>query len=450
MVKRGSVAALLGALAAGSCDDVIEQPKIVQLKHDENGQTGDGGHVVPPPLCGNESCCPKPAEAPECYPGGLNPSEHSGAECFAQRDNTGEQHRQLRQTQSISTRPPGNAESTVAGILLARSGLHSACTPGGVAGFIQLMDFDDQGDTKPENDVAMTGFAAFVQEQSDAVAQGLCFVEDDYVDNDWALAALYVPTDWPPGLPPPQPLPWKVKPVHAARYMEPFDLKKDRETILARLAPDGDLGSAGYDGIFYSDEARGYSHGYAPLGYIVTQESIAVTTTKPTAYNAIPIREAEITTQLNDPEHPNCAGVFGANELPTNCATSTGSPAWSCAPGNCAKDVLGPTKVEGYFLTVEAEQVHVGLLRQTLCYSLPGADGYPGWPITADGAGQLACRNNTAKWDPTDPVNGIPPGDWCARTNSEATSDCHDAWKSVSYSTFQAFPIQVGKTCPAL
>jgi hypothetical protein len=232
--------------------------------------------------------------------------------------------------------------------------------------------------------------------------------------------------------------------------MEPFDLKRDREAILARLAPDGDLALAGFTGIFYSDETRGYSHGYAPLGYIITQEVIALTTTKPTAYNAIPIREAEITTQLNDPEHPNCAGVFGANELPTNCATTKDVPAWSCGPPeNCDVGATGPTKVEGYFLTVEAEQVHVGLLKQTLCYSLPGGSGYPSWPIEADSAGQLACRNNV-NWNPTDPDKGIPPGDWCARTNSEATADCHDAWKSVSYSTFQAFPIQIGKTCPAL
>lgn len=450
MVKRGSITALLGVLATGACNDNIEQPKIVQLKHDETGPVGDGGHVVPEPMCSNESCCPKAAEAPECYPGGKNPSDYSGAECLAQRDNTGAQHRQLRQTQSISVSPPGNADQTVAGILLARSGLHSACTPGGVGGFIQLMDFDNLGNDKPEDDVAMTGFAAFVQEQSDALAQGLCFVEDTYNDTAWTLPEVYAPTDWPKGLPPPQVMPWSVKPVRAARYVKDFDLKTERDTILARLAPDGDLTLAGFTGVFYSDETRGYSHGYAPLGYIVTQDSISITPTKPTTYNAIPIREAEITTLLNDPQHPNCVGVFGNQELPTNCATSTATPAWYCGPkGNCGEGATGPTKVEGYFLTVEAEQVHVGLLKQTLCYSLPGKDGYPGWPIAADGAGELACRNNS-NWDPRDPVKRIPPGDWCARTNSEANGDCHDAWKSVSYSTFQAFPIQVGKTCPAL
>jgi hypothetical protein len=405
---------------------------------------------VPPPLCSNESCCPKPEEAPECYPNGKNPSDYSGAECFAQRDNTGADRWQFRQTQSISTRPPGNTDTNVAGILLARSGLHSACgASGGIGGFIQLIDFDNKGDGDPANDVALTGFAAFVQEQSDALARGLCFVEDDYDDANWRLPEIYVPSDWPKGLPPPKLMPWAVKPVRAARLTEDFDLKTDREAILERLADDGELTRAGYNGIFYVDEARGYMHGYSPLGYIVTHEVIALSTTAPTTYNAIPIREAEITTQLNDPAHPNCSGVFGANDLPTTCATSTGTPAWSCSPGNCAKDVLGPTKVEGYFLTVEAEQVHIGLLNQTLCYRLPLPDPHEGWPIDANAAGQFACRNNT-KWRPSDPVSGIPPGDWCARTNSDATDDCHDAWKSVSYSTFQAFPIRVDETCQAL
>src|SRR5439155_3704925 len=110
-----------------------------------------------------------------------------------------------------------------------------------------------------------------------------------------ALSEVYVPTDWPEGLPPPQPMqttPWQIKPVRAKRYMEDFDLKRDREAILARLAPGKDLALEGFTGIFYSDEKRGYSHGYAPLGYIVIHDVIALSTTKPTVYNAVPIREA--------------------------------------------------------------------------------------------------------------------------------------------------------------
>lgn len=441
MVKRGLPAALLGLIpVAIGCEDQLDQSKIVQLRHDDSTTQRDGGHVVPPAEC-KGNCCPKATDAPECYPGGKNPSDYSGAECFAQRDNTGADHWQLRQTQSISTAPPGNGDALIGGILLQRSELHSpACgASDGVGGFIQLVDLDTV------KNVALTGFAAFVKEQSDALAQGLCFVEDTYDDPAVRIPELYAPPPgWPKGLPAPQPLPWKVGPVRAARYTDDFDLKADREKILERLNPDGgDLASQGFDGIFFLDETKGYMHGYSPRGYVVTYDDA-------TSYNAIPIREAEITSQINDPEHPNCSGVYGAGDLPTSCTTSVAAPAWSCAPGDCGQGVLGPTKVEGYFLIAEAEQVHVRVLKQTLCYRSPLPNHYPApWALEADANGEYACRNDP-RWNPKDSVNGIPPGDWCATTNSPANGDCHDAWKSVSYSAFQAFPIQIDKTCPAL
>lgn len=432
MAKR--IAALGLALAVGAgCDDRIVQPAVVQFLHDKPVVAGDGGHVVPSPECTGR-CCPDPKTAPECYLNGKNPSDYSGAECLAQRDNTGADHWQLRQTMSISTAPPGNADSTLGGVLILRSELHSATcqTNDGAGGFIQLVDFDKK------NNVAYTGFAAFVKEQSDALAQGLCFVEDTYRDDAMQLPELYAPPPgWPDGLPAPQPLPWKVAPVKAYRYTDDFDVKTERVDILKRLAPgSGDLAQQGFSGVFYLDEARGLMHGYAPLGYVVTYDDA-------THYNAVPIREAEIRSQINDPAHPNCSGVYGANPaLPAKCSSSVGTPAWSCPPEDCANGELAPTKVEGYFLQVEAEQVNIKLIGQTLCFRFPTA-GYPGWTL------DKTCRSG-AQWNPKDPVNGIPPGDWCATTNAPATKDCHDAWHSVSYSAFQAFPIQTGKTCPAI
>jgi hypothetical protein len=446
MVERSGIAILLGALAAVACDDRIEQPKVVQLKHDERGVTGDAGHTIPPPEC-SAACCPKVADAPECYFEGMNPSRHSGAECLAQRDNTDKPHWQFRQTQSISTAPPGNAEQLLATVLVRRSELKSqACgAPNAMSGFIQLIDVDRS------TGVALTGFAAFVLEQSAALAQGgLCFVDGEYDDvAEWRIPELYAPpAGWPEGLPPPLPLPWKsIGPVRGKPLDEDFDVKANREQILGWFKDGGELKSQNFNGIFYLDEARGYMHGFAPLGYIITYDPPDPATGK-MAFNAIPIREAEITTQLNDPAHPNCSGVYGTNdELPDDCGGAPATPAWSCPSGNCATGVFGPTKVEGYFLIAELEQVNLRLLKHSLCYQAVSGS-YDGWTLTANDKGESRCRDNT-KWKPTDSVDGIPPGDWCATTNSPRTDTCHDAWKSVSYSTFQAFPIQ-DNPCPPL
>src|SRR6185436_15876363 len=145
--------------------------------------------------------------------------------CLAQRENTGKDHWQLRQTQSISTKPPGYANALVADILVGRSQLRSAaCKTGtGTSGFIQLVDLDTA------NNIALTGFAAFVLDQSDALAQGLCFVEDTYRDPAWQIDKLYdPPAGWPKGLPAPQPLPWNIKPVRAKSLEEDFDVKTQR------------------------------------------------------------------------------------------------------------------------------------------------------------------------------------------------------------------------------
>ena len=40
-------------------------------------------------------------------------------------------------------------------------------------------------------------------------------------------------------------------------------------------------------------------------------------------------------------------------------------------------------------------------------------------------------------------------GDWCAKTNSKATADCHDAYRSETFHAFQAFNVK-STFCKAL
>jgi hypothetical protein len=358
---------------------------------------------------------------------------YSGAECLAQRDNTGQTRWQLRQTFSVSLRPAGVAQAAVANILAHRSELPwpSCSAPEGLGGFIQLVELNREDDT------LRTGFARFAADGPTAVADGLCFVGDSYDDPPWALPELYAPpSGWPSGLPPPASLPWALRPSVAYRYSEDFDVASERQTILSRFDPEtGDLYGS-FDGIFYLNELTGYLHAYGFVTYIVNYESAS-------AYNAIPIREAEMKMQLNDPLHPNCAGSFlGDNpDLPASCSGDATNRAWGCPPGSCGPGELAPVLVEGYFLIAELEQIYNTLLSQTLCNFFPGAS-YPDWETSG------TCRSDAARWNPLDPDNGLPPGDWCATTNSEATPTCHDAWKSVSYAAFQAFPIREG-TCTA-
>jgi hypothetical protein len=36
-------------------------------------------------------------------------------------------------------------------------------------------------------------------------------------------------------------------------------------------------------------------------------------------------------------------------------------------------------------------------------------------------------------------------GDWCSKTKGPATATCHDAYRSISYSTSQSFRVQEAK-----
>ena len=382
--------------------------------------------TVPPPVCQGR-CCPKD---PGCYALG-NPSMHSGAECLAMRDNTNQPRWQLRQTFSVSTKPPGLAAPPIPDFLAHRSELPSAtCSASmGLGGFIQLVDFDTVGR------VSRTGFAKFAATEADAVTTGLCFVEDDAYTTDHALPAVYAPpAGWPPGLPPPMAMPWKVVPSTAVQIDQDFTLPDDRKTLLARLTVGGDLYGKG-SGVFYFDKTQGYMHGYSPVTYIVNYDSA-------TSYVVVPIREAEMTQWLNDPAYPNCSGVFlGDNSaVPDTCVGDATNRLWGCPPGNCAAGESTPTKVQGYFLIAELEQLTS--LGQTLC-SLFAAGMYQSWAMPD----KMSCRSNP-NWNALDPVSGLPAGDWCATTNDRATATCHDAWQSISFSTFQAFPIKDGTCAP--
>jgi hypothetical protein len=422
-MKRWSSIAVVFAVAA--CDSSL-QPQPVEQQGPTSAIGCDGGAAPFVPQCIGK-CCPK---APECYPGGKNPGAYSGAECLARRDNTGQPRRQYRQTISVSTAPPGFAIAAVGEILVNSSGLKSAAcgTPDATSGFIQLIDFDIA------NGTSRVGFARYAPELELAADQGLCFVEEVYDDPEHRLPAFPTPANWPPGLPPPMPLPWNMKVVTSTRLAEDFDLSVSRTQILARFSEGGDLFGK-FNGVFYFDEASGYMHGFSPLVYILNYAPDG------SWYNAIPLREAEIKQRLNEPEHPNCSGVLlGDNKLlPETCKGDAVNRLWGCPKGTCSKEELAPTSVRGYFLLTELEQaVHHQL--GSLCSFIHGS-GYPGWTTVQ------SCRSDP-KWNPADPERGLPPGDWCAATNSKADAKCHDAWQSVSYATFQAFKIQDG-VCPA-
>jgi hypothetical protein len=424
-MKSRSFIVVAVVLAMGGCDSSLQPQPVVQQPFGEAPQACDAAVVFEPRCVGR--CCPK---APECYPGGKNPSEYSGAECLAARDNTGQARRQYRQTISVSTAPQGFASPLIGDTLVPASSLQSeACgTPDGVSGFIQLIDFDHA------NGTSRVGFAKVAPALSIAAQQGLCLVEDVYDDVPRRLGALPIPANWPAGLPPPMPLPWNMKIVTSIRLAEDFDLSASRTQILARFAEGGDLFGK-FNGVFYFNEEIGYMHGFSPLAYILNYSPKGW-------YNAIPLREAEIKQRLNEPTHPNCAGAFlGDNPLlPATCLGSSTNRLWGCPKGTCSKEELGPTSVRGYFLLTELEQVFHPELQQSLCNFIPGGP-HTGWTSTQ------TCRSDP-KWNPADPERGLPPGDWCAATNSKADARCHDAWQSVSYSTFQAFKIQDG-VCPA-
>jgi hypothetical protein len=334
--------------------------------------------------------------------------------------------------------------------------------PIGSGGYIELLDLF-LGGTDTATHYATIGFSPFVPGPSTAdnpsfvpsvVDEGFCYGREDYAGD----AAYRLPTnmvgdgaDYPVGLPHPMSLvagPWKVGPTRAKRVNADFDLTVGtiRQNLLAQLDATGEYGSAGFGGVFYYDDATGTAHTFSALSWTVIYDATGAT------HLAIPMREVETVTRFNDPAHPNCVGAFHPDVLdPTTCQASqdplnspwgggdctatTGSA--SCGAGESA------ATTKGYFLISELEQIYAPELHNTLCVTYPGTDPVTSMPrVESEGFYDVAtssCR--TAKWNPSDPVNGLPHGDWCAATNSPATADCHDALRGISFHAFSGAKI---------
>ena len=412
------------------------------------------------------ACCPSSAT---CYSAGpMGP----GGGCMARIANTPD-HMQLRQTWIDITAPKGNTIPQVLQILNTFTQLNEAAcnTPTGASGYMQALDLDLTAG------VSTLGYTTYVTDTAAATSGGLCFADigtgvdaanpaggwkdiADYKANsaapekgyDFSLPASQMSptTNWPPGLPAPMPQPWKVTAGKNKMLPADFNVAADRAMLLQRLSPTGDLGMAGFAGVFYYDRATGTTHGYSPVSWQVIYDPKAnATDPRPTSLIAIPIREAEIKYRVNDPQSPNCIGKYLPNNLdPTQGCSDPGMTATKPAWGGIfdADTGEGDAYAQGYFLITELEQVYSVVLQQTLCVSYPTKDVSIAnkWAT----ATETRCRKS-ALWNPSDPANGLPMGDWCAATNGPATPTCHDAYLSKSFHAFQAFKVKT-EHCAAL
>ena len=425
------------------------------------GSSSNGGSVQGVAERCAGACCPTVSS---CYSNATG-NGAPGAACMARITNT-KDHIQLRQTWIDILAPAGNTINVVLGVLNRFTQFNEpACnTPKGLSGFMQAIDTDLAAG------VSTLGFVKYVTSAGSALSDGLCYVDvgkgvdasnpgfkdvADYAAEknfDFSLPAnqMSPTTGWPDGLPAPMPQPWKIAPTKAKRLDTDFKLPDDRVKLLQRLSPTGDLGMAGFDGVFYYDATTGKSHGWSPLSYQIIYDPPATEGGAATTYFATPIREAEIRFQVNDPNAPNCVGRF----LPENLDPRAGcvdpklyttKPAWGgifdTKPGD------GDMYVQGYFLITELEQIYARVLQQTLCVSYPTIDKSitDGWATMTE----KRCRKSP-KWNPQAPDNaGLPMGDWCAATNGPATPTCHDAYLSKSFHALQAFKIKTDH-CTAL
>jgi hypothetical protein len=187
----------------------------------------------------------------------------------------------------------------------------------------------------------------------------------------------------------------------------------------------------------------------------------ALLTTNPGASFALPMYAVETRWKFNDATF-NCMGRFRSDALSPDAGCGSNGrpdqPQWGCADdSNCPPGPdfgdpgttnAGPGYTTGFFLIVDLERAFDIALGQTFCVTYLGRPAQAlvaeGWIVeTPDG---LACRG-APKWNPDLPDDaGLPPGDWCSRTNAPATATCHDAYRSISYSASQAFKVLDG-TC---
>lgn len=426
------------------------------------GAGGNGGTFVGEQC--NGACCPTD---PRCYstPAG---NGSPGSECLATQDNTGKEHIQLRQQWIRATTPAGNATGLVYSVLAGRSQLPwKACNQtGGIGsgGYIELIDLFLGGADISEH-YATLGYAQFAQGPASpgdpgftppVVDEGFCYGTEDYAGDP----AYRLPTNmvgdgagFPAGLPHPMSLvqgPWRVRPTKAKRVAANFNLTDGatRTELLAKLDPNGEYGQAGFGGVFFYDDVTGTMHAFASLSWAVIYDATGAT------HLSIPMREVETTTRFNRPSEPNCIGEYrpaaldpttcNAGQDPTNpgwgggdCTATTGSA--GCRPGESA------ASTKGYFLISELEQIYASELQETLCVSYPGIDPASAQPLVSVQGfyDPPTKRCLTANWNPSDSVNGLPMGDWCAKTNAPATADCHDAWRGISFHAFSGAKIKL-------
>ncbi len=434
------------------------------------------------------ACCPTD---PSCYSTSSG-NGSPGSECLATRDNTLTPKRiQMRNMWVNPTSPAGLQESVVYQTLNAFTTIpDSTCGLSGDSGYIELVDFDLNAGTSRvgfstllqtlsngsssdtvttsvqnslKNGLCMATASSWTGSYKEASGSGSLGISQLYVAGQ-GLAATLPP--YPVGLTNPMPQPWNVAPAFAKRLPVDFDLTAapnpaiapegadagigkyttQREQILARLdKTTGDLGKQGFTGVFFYDDTTKQSHGYSPVGWQILYDTLV-----PTAYELIPIREAEINSTFNDPAHPNCVGTFHGDALATvGCApggaTTNTTSAGPSNPWGSATTIDGtaPGVTKGYFLIAELEQIWSNVLSQTLCYlyPTPAVSIAGGWGTSND----ARCRVNP-KWNAMDPVNGMPTGDWCSSTDTAAHGDCHDAYRTIAYQAFAATNIADG-TC---
>jgi len=466
------------AVGVAACGDTIKETGIDAIHGNGSGGSSGGGNGTgattsngggtwaPGDGCVG-ACCPTDLS---CY-ASSDGAKAPGAECLSRVDNPASGgHVQLRQTYLHPITPKGNTISAVYSSLNLFTTLKEPLcnTPGGQSGYMQLIDFD-LTDPDPTKNVATIGYATYIADTADAVKNGACFgVLDAWSDvytnagtkvtTDYSLKAtdMSYSGDYPKGLLPPMPQPWKVTPTKAIRITKDFDLKAQsdnsayagktvREEFLARLDPTGDLGQQGYTGVFFYDATTGKSHGFSPLAY----QLIYDIGTNGKSLIVVPIREAETHSTFNDPQHPNCVGRYRAEALDSKngCPASSDptDPAWMGVTDTTLGE--GDARIDGYFLITELEQIYSSVLGSTLCVSYPGYDvsKADGWASDSS----KECRGSS-KWNPSaQDQSGLPKGDWCAHTNDTGDDKCHDAYKSVSFHAFQGFKVKSG-TCPAL
>jgi hypothetical protein len=377
--------------------------------------------------------------------------------------------------------PVGNTVPLLYGVLAGRSQLPwKACNQTGAlgsGGHIELIDLFLGASNIPEQ-YATIGYAQLVPGPAtpgdptftpDVVANGFCYGVETRTGMpaangiDYSLAADEVGdgAGFPAGLPKPMALKgtagWSVGPTKARRLYADFDLREaaTRSYLLTSLDPTGELGGAGFGGVFHYDDATGTMHSFATLSWMVIYDGTGAT------HVAIPMREVETKLRFNDPSSPNCVGAYGADGIdPATCVAGTDPLSAAWGGGDCTASTgraacrsgESAASTSGYFLISELEQIYANDLQNTLCVTFPGTDPATSMPrVAAEGFyNQQTSGCRTANWNPSDPVNGLPKGDWCARTNSPATTDCHDAWQGRSFHAFAGAKIALaGDGAPA-